>query len=91
MLYDTFKHFDLENKGYISTEDLKFSMQASGVEVSDEEIRRMMGEMQLAQSGMLNFDEFREMMLKDLSPVKTPYPRNFDTYSNAVISTVPMK
>jgi Ca2+-binding EF-hand superfamily protein len=45
MLYDTFKHFDTENKGYISKENLKHSMQASGVEVSDEEIDRMMDEM----------------------------------------------
>jgi Ca2+-binding EF-hand superfamily protein len=47
MLYDTFKHFDTENKGYIGKDDLKRSMLAGGVDASPEEIDAMMEEMHL--------------------------------------------
>jgi calcium-dependent protein kinase len=90
MLFDTFKHFDTENKGYISKDDLRLALSNSGCNVTDEEIDRIMNEMQHSEAGHINFEEFKEMMLADLSPVKTPYPRNLDTYSNAAINLVPI-
>jgi calcium-dependent protein kinase len=90
MLFDTFKHFDTENKGYISKHNLRIALTNSGCAVSDTEINQIMGDMQQTE-GQINFEEFKAMMLADLSPVKTPYPRNLDVYSSAAINLTPIE
>ena len=38
MLFDTFKHFDKEGKGYIDRENLQLALEQSGTGVTEEEL-----------------------------------------------------
>lgn len=91
MLFDTFKHFDIENKGYISKENLSQALQKSGSPVTSSELDVIMGEVDIKNWGQIDFSDFKKMMLADLSPRKSPYPPNMDKYSTAFIQTMKYK
>ena len=56
--------------------------------MTEEEIEKILSELDIKKPGRLDFDEFMQMMLMDNSPLKTPYPRGLDTFSSSVINLV---
>ena len=90
MLFETFKIFDVENTGYISKENLSKAFRQQGISALENEIDVIMDDIEVQEPNKVNFDEFKSMMLADLSEIKSPYPRNFDLFSKSVIETTPI-
>jgi calcium-dependent protein kinase len=75
-LWDAFKHFDVDNTGEITPSDVKEAMTRGGRKIQEEEIVRMMKEIEIP-TGKLSFNEFVQMMKVDdeaSSPLKLRDP-----------------
>jgi calcium-dependent protein kinase len=62
MLWALFKHFDTDNSGYISSENIKESLEKAGRSVTDEEVNNILTQHDIAKNGQITFDEFKVMM-----------------------------
>lgn len=62
MLWALFKHFDTDNSGFISPENIKESFEKSGRVVSDSEIDKMLKDHDIEKNGKITFEEFKVMM-----------------------------
>lgn len=60
-LRNIFKHFDVDDTGYISKENLKAAMVAMGEQMTDEEIDKAINRHDIAHDGRISFDEFKVM------------------------------
>lgn len=57
-----FHHFDSDNSGYITAENLKECFRREGKHLSDDEIKAMMSEVQHAQEDKISLQEFESYM-----------------------------
>ena len=66
-----FKFFDKNNDNMISKEELKETLMEDNLEVSDEEIMKLLEDIDSNADGKVDFDEFKKMMHATQSiPVK---------------------
>jgi calcium-dependent protein kinase len=65
ILAETFDFFDSNNKGYITSDDLKAAMKKVGNYKSDNAINAMISEYQFQNKGKITFEEFREVLLSE--------------------------
>ena len=77
VLYNAFKQFDTENRGYITPEDLALVFQHAGYEADPTEYATMIQEYDL-EGEQIDFDSFRHILSKHYSVDETsPFkPRN---------------
>lgn len=61
-LRDTFRVFDKDNQGYITSIEVKNVLTALGVKVADEELEDIIREYDLDQDNRINYEEFVNMM-----------------------------
>ncbi|KAH0681205.1 hypothetical protein KY284_022290 [Solanum tuberosum] len=59
---EAFELFDTDNSGTIDAKELNVAMRALGFEATEEEINRMIAEVDKDGSGAIDFDEFVHMM-----------------------------
>ncbi|XP_027078523.1 caltractin [Coffea arabica] len=59
---EAFELFDTDNSGTIDAKELNVAMRALGFELTEEEINRMIAEVDKDGSGAIDFDEFVHMM-----------------------------
>nr|GMD02424.1 probable calcium-binding protein CML20 [Ipomoea batatas] len=59
---ECFELFDTDNSGTIDAKELNVAMRALGFEATEEEINRMIAEVDKDGSGAIDFDEFVHMM-----------------------------
>ena len=62
VLWQAFKHFDVDNDGIISFADLKAALLKSGSEFTDHEIDSSLGVLHLEEFEDADFDKFRELL-----------------------------
>ncbi|MBA0594451.1 hypothetical protein Gorai_011355 [Gossypium raimondii] len=61
-LYHAFQHFDKDNSGYITTEELEQALREHGMH--DANIKEIVSEVDSDNDGRINYDEFVAMMRK---------------------------
>ena len=59
---EAFKMFDADNSGSIDTEELKEAMQALGQSPTDEEVEDLVRQVDVDESGTIDFGEFCQLM-----------------------------
>ncbi|CAF0863304.1 unnamed protein product [Rotaria sp. Silwood1] len=57
-----FRQIDVKNKGFLTMTDLKRYLQSSKNEISDDEFRILMGEIDQNQNGIIETEEFLQLM-----------------------------
>jgi calcium-dependent protein kinase len=61
-LWTVFKHFDTDNSGFITQDNLKEAMARTGRKLSNDEINGMMKEIDTNNDGKVHFEQFCNMM-----------------------------
>lgn len=61
-MMETFKVFDRDGNGFITTEELKMAMINLGERLTDEELRLMIEAADTDRNGMIDYQEFLAMM-----------------------------
>lgn len=61
-MMEIFKLFDLDNDGSITPDELKHAMNQQGLAPSDDELHRMIADVDLNGNGKVEFEEFLVMM-----------------------------
>eukprot|EP00656_Telonema_subtile_P050695 TRINITY_DN6638_c0_g1_i1.p2 TRINITY_DN6638_c0_g1~~TRINITY_DN6638_c0_g1_i1.p2 ORF type:complete len:151 (+),score=35.62 TRINITY_DN6638_c0_g1_i1:199-651(+) len=64
---EAFELFDTDGSGTIDSKELKVAMRSLGFEPKNEEIRKMISDVNKDGSGTANFDEFMAMMTAKMS------------------------
>ena len=59
--------------------------------MTSDELDQIMTDVSFKRSGNVDFEEFKNMMLAENSPMSTPYPKPFDTLANALMEAMPMQ
>eukprot|EP00298_Acanthocystis_sp_HF-20_P018861 c22044_g4_i1.p1 GENE.c22044_g4_i1~~c22044_g4_i1.p1 ORF type:complete len:156 (-),score=65.86 c22044_g4_i1:166-633(-) len=59
---DAFDAFDVDKSGSISAEEISRKLNEIGISVSYEEVQAIMAEVDTDNSGMVDFEEFKQMM-----------------------------
>ncbi|MBA0873489.1 hypothetical protein Goshw_002776, partial [Gossypium schwendimanii] len=72
-LYHAFQHFDKDNSGYITTEELEQALREYGINDSAD-IKQILSEVDADNDGRINYDEFVAMMKKG-NPEPNPKKR----------------
>ncbi|KAB2050341.1 hypothetical protein ES319_A13G239000v1 [Gossypium barbadense] len=72
-LYHAFQHFDKDNSGYITTEELEQALREYGINDSTD-IKQILSEVDADNDGRINYDEFVAMMKKG-NPEPNPKKR----------------
>ena len=62
MLWLAFKHFDVDNSGFITFDDIKEFMQKTGKVISDEVIKQMIKDNDFTRDGKISFVDFCMVM-----------------------------
>ena len=62
LLFLSFKHFDIDNDGFINVEDLKMAIHNAGEYATQEEIEEMISDWDLDNNRLIDFEEFKKMM-----------------------------
>ncbi|KAJ3572725.1 hypothetical protein NP233_g2889 [Leucocoprinus birnbaumii] len=77
-LREAFKMFDKDGNGTINAEELKLTMRNIGVYLTDEELDLMMKEADEDKNGVIDFQEFRRVIMAPamLPSGQTPLARN---------------
>ena len=66
-----FQYFDKDGSGTITREELRTCLQSEDQTLSDEEINKLIGEVDQNQDGMIDYEEFLEMMIAKNGPNQT--------------------
>ena len=61
-LFAAFKHFDIDNSGWITVTNLKEVMARAGRKIMNEVLKEWINENDKTRDGQINFEEFYEMM-----------------------------
>ncbi|KAG5238544.1 calcium-dependent protein [Salix suchowensis] len=77
-LYTAFQHFDKDNSGYITTEELEQALLDFGMH-DGRDIREIISEVDADNDGRINYDEFVAMMRKG-NPEANPKKRRDDVF-----------
>ena len=64
VLYAAFRHFDVENAGYITIKDLTMAVRRTGVPLKSKDIDEMVAEMGLTEDCKISFARFRNILCK---------------------------
>ncbi|CAN1146722.1 Calcium-dependent protein kinase 17 [Linum perenne] len=72
-LYTAFQHFDKDNSGFITTEELQQALREFGIN-DDKELKDILAEVDSDNDGRINYDEFVAMMRKG-NPEANPKKR----------------
>jgi Ca2+-binding EF-hand superfamily protein len=59
-----FRHFDVDDSGYISADNLAQIFQRAGKELTTQEIEQLIKEVDLTEDGLVSFQEFKAMFHK---------------------------
>lgn len=59
---EAFELFDTDNSGTIDAKELNVAMRALGIEMTEEEIKKMIADVDKNGTGVIDFDEFEHMM-----------------------------
>eukprot|EP00756_Hemistasia_phaeocysticola_P027406 Hpha_TRINITY_DN16117_c1_g1::TRINITY_DN16117_c1_g1_i1::g.6851::m.6851/K02183/CALM; calmodulin len=62
-LKETFRFYDINGTGFITPSNLQYAMGKLGLRMSAEEADEMVREADLTGDGMMNYEEFRKMMV----------------------------
>ena len=84
-LVETFKFYDLNNTGYITATNLMFAMDKMGCQLSPEEADEMIREADLDGDGMLDYRDFRRMMMR----LNTTTPGGAVATTGSAVSQLP--
>ncbi|KAH8519993.1 hypothetical protein H0E87_001444 [Populus deltoides] len=76
LLYTAFQHFDKDNSGYITTEELEQALRDFGMH-DGRDIKEIISEVDADNDGRINYDEFVAMMRKG-NPEANPKKRRDD-------------
>ena len=60
-LWALFKHFDTDNSGYITEDNIEEAFAKAGKQLSKEDIKEMIKSHDLEKNGKLSFEEFKEI------------------------------
>ncbi|KAL5582680.1 hypothetical protein UlMin_015122 [Ulmus minor] len=77
-LYTAFQHFDKDNSGYITTEELEQALREFGMH-DGRDIKEIISEVDADNDGRINYDEFVAMMRKG-NPDGNPKKRRDDVF-----------
>ncbi|KAF3452290.1 hypothetical protein FNV43_RR02723 [Rhamnella rubrinervis] len=77
-LYTAFQHFDKDNSGYITTEELEQALREYGMH-DGRDIKEIISEVDTDNDGNINYDEFVAMMKKG-NPEANPKKRRGDVF-----------
>ncbi|XP_021806486.1 calcium-dependent protein kinase 34 [Prunus avium] len=77
-LYTAFQHFDKDNSGYITTEELEQALREYGMH-DGRDIQEIIAEVDADNDGRINYDEFCAMMRKG-NPEANPKKRRDDIF-----------
>lgn len=77
-LYTAFQHFDKDNSGYITTEELEQALRDYGMH-DGRDIKEIISEVDADNDGRINYDEFVAMMRKG-NPEANPKKRRDDVF-----------
>lgn len=66
ILFSAFKHFDVENSGFITAANLAAAFSRAGYEFNEKEVNDMVNEFGL-KNGKIDFEEFRTILCKSHS------------------------
>ena len=69
-LWILFKHFDTDNSGVLTKDNIKETLAFAGKEVTDLEVRKMIADHDTLKNGTLSFKEFKAMMMQLTLPIK---------------------
>ena len=58
-----FQYFDKDNSGTISAEELRLCLQSEDQTMTDEEVNKLISEVDQNQDGLIDYKEFLEMMM----------------------------
>ncbi|CAN0911555.1 Calcium-dependent protein kinase 14 [Linum grandiflorum] len=72
-LYTAFQHFDKDNSGFITTEELQQALRDFGIN-DENELKDILAEVDSDNDGRINYDEFVAMMRKG-NPEANPKKR----------------
>ena len=61
-----FNHFDFDNSGYISVQDLQEIFKQQGKKMTFDEVNKLLFDVKTAKPGQLNFQEFKKLVSKVL-------------------------
>ncbi|XP_075214155.1 uncharacterized protein LOC142320334 isoform X2 [Lycorma delicatula] len=64
---EAFSLFDKDGTGKLETKELKVAMRALGFEPKKEEIKKMLGEIDREETGMLSYEEFLTLMTQKMA------------------------
>lgn len=64
VLYAAFRHFDVENAGYITVKDLAMAVHRTGAPLKSQEIEDMIAEIGLPQDCAISYEHFRNIVRK---------------------------
>ena len=68
-LWTAFKHFDVNNSGYITKESLAKVMARGGRKISEEEVEKMIREVDSTNDGKITFEEFCNAITDDVKGI----------------------
>mmetsp|Transcript_17241 Transcript_17241/g.15131 ORF Transcript_17241/g.15131 Transcript_17241/m.15131 type:complete len:128 (-) Transcript_17241:140-523(-) len=71
-LWAAFKHFDVDNTNEITAENIKEAMARAGRKLPEEEIKKMIKEVDLTKDGKLSFEEFVHIMRIEEDKLEIP-------------------
>ena len=78
ILYQTFRQFDQQGKGYISQEDMLRAFRSHCPDIDDTTILAMVKEVGITQPEKINFAEFSKIFRYDANKESVPFSANLD-------------
>mmetsp|Transcript_22989 Transcript_22989/g.19951 ORF Transcript_22989/g.19951 Transcript_22989/m.19951 type:complete len:179 (-) Transcript_22989:415-951(-) len=88
-LWDAFKHFDVDNSGYITAADIKQAMTRAGRKVPEPEIEKMIREFDHDLTGKISFENFRKIMIAEDNEYEIKFYEDKAIRSDRSYSTIP--
>ena len=67
-----FHHFDIDNTGYITVENLNECFRREGKHLTSEELQEMLGQVQTETPGRITYNEFKTFMSEILFSENSP-------------------
>mmetsp|Transcript_15070 Transcript_15070/g.12786 ORF Transcript_15070/g.12786 Transcript_15070/m.12786 type:complete len:221 (+) Transcript_15070:1006-1668(+) len=75
-LWMAFRHFDVDDSGYITADNINEAMIRSGRRIPEEEIQRMIKEFDITKDGKISFNEFLNIMKPEETQYELPFKQD---------------
>jgi Ca2+-binding EF-hand superfamily protein len=72
-MFTLFKHFDTDNSGVITKENISEALASNGKKATEEELDEIMEKHDTHHNGVIDFEEFRVMMEQNFEAGKFKY------------------